>query len=204
MMLLLTMPFMKAEETTFNEQELKDVKDEAPLYRSIYAELFGASNLIGISYDSRIKPGSPLGYRAGISYLRGTADSNLSVGDHAIYFSDEELNGFAVPLEFNCILGKRKSKFEVGFGVSLGVYSIQRNTYFDDVFFPSFEHKNTETQNNFGYFFFSNIGYRYQRKNGFMLRVGFSPSFSFGGSHGIRKYPILYPYLSLGYTIGNK
>lgn len=196
---------MKADDISRNGPQTGDSQEEeAPLYRSIYAELFGASNLIGISYDSRIKPGSPFGYRAGISYLRGTADSNLHVGDHTVYYSNEELNGFAVPLEFNCILGKRKSKFEVGFGVSLGVYTTQKYTYLDGGFFPSYDNSSSVTHNKFGYFFFSNIGYRYQRKNGFMLRVGFSPSFSFGGNHGITKYPILYPYLSLGYTIGNK
>ncbi|MBD5278604.1 MAG: hypothetical protein HDS32_05145, partial [Bacteroides sp.] len=63
-------PAMKAEEETYSTPETQQAAEEvAPLYRSIYAELFGASNLIGISYDSRIKPGSPFGYRGGISYV---------------------------------------------------------------------------------------------------------------------------------------
>ena len=40
--------------------------------KSIYPELLGASNMIGVSYDTRIKPGSVFGYRAGISYFYGT------------------------------------------------------------------------------------------------------------------------------------
>lgn len=192
------------EETTFEPETLQATEETAPLYRSIYAELFGASNLIGISYDCRIKPGSPFGYRAGISYLHASADANLNFNGNQIYFSNEELYGFAVPLEFNCILGKRKSKFEVAFGLNIGVYNTQKYTYYDESVFPSLDHNIKERLTTFGYYFFSNIGYRYQRKNGFMLRVGVSPSFSFGDRHSLRKAPFLYPYLSLGYTIGNK
>ena len=204
-MVVCILPVLKAEEeTSLNTVTQEAAEETAPLYRSIYAELFGASNLIGISYDCRIKPGSPFGYRAGISYIHGTADANLNFNGNQVYSSNEELNGFAVPLEFNCILGPRKSKFEVAFGLNIGVYTTQKYSYYDDTIFPSLDYKITERHTAFGYYFFSNIGYRYQRKNGFMLRVGVSPSFSFGGSHGIRKFPLLYPYLSLGYTIGNK
>lgn len=192
-------PGIKAEEETcFNPETQQAVEEVAPLYRSIYAELFGASNLIGISYDSRIKPGSPFGYRGGISYVAGY--------QYILFYSDK-MSGFAIPLEFNCILGKRKSKFEIGLGVNLGVYSTEQSLFLDENGYPSiFEpaYKVTVSRNTFGYYFFSNIGYRYQRKNGFMLRVGVSPSFSFAGPHAVKKDPFLYPYLSLGYTIGNK
>lgn len=198
-------PHLKAEkETTLNPETQQTTEETAPLYRSIYAELFGASNLIGISYDCRIKPGSPFGYRAGISYLHASADAHLNFNGNPIYSNNEELYGFAVPMEFNCILGKRKSKFEVALGLNIGVYDTQKFTYFDESVFPSLDYNIKERHTTFGYYFFSNIGYRYQRKNGFMLRIGVSPSFSFGGSHGLRKAPLLYPYLSLGYTIGNK
>ena len=45
-----------------------------------------------------------------------------------------------------------------------------------------------------------NIGYRYQRESGFMFRAGVSPSFNFGDKYELRKTPLLYPYLSFGYT----
>ena len=57
--------------------------------KSIYLELLGASNMIGVSYDTRIKPGSVFGYRAGISYFYGTN------------YNSNEGHGFSVPLEFN-------------------------------------------------------------------------------------------------------
>ena len=58
-------------------------------YKNIYLELLGASNMIGVSYDTRIKPGSAFGYRAGISYFYGTN------------YNSNEGHGFSVPLEFN-------------------------------------------------------------------------------------------------------
>ena len=33
-----------------------------------------------------------------------------------------------------------------------------------------------------------------------MFRAGISPSFNFGDKYGLRKTPLLYPYLSFGYT----
>lgn len=175
---------------------IRNTSEEAPpLYRSIYVELLGASNLIGVSYDCRIRPGSPFGYRAGISYLSASSSYSNVTG---FYHCEESLRGFAVPVEFNCILGKRKSKFEVSFGMNLGVYTSRTYTLF-----PANQYQSYTESSDFGYYFYTNIGYRYQRKNGFMLRVGVSPSFSFG-RHGITKEPLLYPYLSLGYTIGNK
>lgn len=171
------------------------VKEE-PMYRNIYIEFLGASTLIGISYDSRIKPGSPFGYRAGIAYASGSSSF--------LGLLTDKMHCLTVPLAFNCILGKRKSKFEVSFGINMGVYSVEEYYFYDDegkpsILFPSYVKK--ETRNIFGYYFFSDIGYRYQRKSGFMLRVGVNPSFNFGGRNGIGKSPLLYPYLSLGYTL---
>lgn len=39
--------------------------------KNIYIEFLGASNLIGVSFDSRFTPISPWGYRIGISYFQG-------------------------------------------------------------------------------------------------------------------------------------
>ena len=57
-----------------------------------------------------------------------------------------------------------------------------------------------ESRNTFGYYIFLNIGYRYQRESCFMFRAGVSPSFNFGDKYELRKTPLLYPYLSFGYT----
>lgn len=159
--------------------------------KSIYLELLGASNMIGVSYDTRIKPGSAFGYRAGISYFYGT-DYNSNEG-----------HGFSVPLEFNCILSKRRSKFEAGTGINMGLYSIKETYWVNSEGNVSIIEPVTqivESRNTFGYYIFLNIGYRYQRESGFMFRAGISPSFNFGDKYGLRKTPLLYPYLSFGYT----
>lgn len=52
----------------------------------------------------------------------------------------------------------------------------------------------------FGYYFFSNIGYRYISTKGFLFRIGLSPSFSFNDKHGVTKEPFIYPYISFGYS----
>lgn len=56
--------------SAFGQEIESSHKDKT--YKSIYLELLGASNMIGVSYDTRIKPGSVFGYRAGISYFYGT------------------------------------------------------------------------------------------------------------------------------------
>ena len=86
---------------------------------------------------------------------------------------DQKINGVGVPLELNYLLGKKNSKLELGFGLSLGVYHIKETVaYVNTVWYPGTEytdHKSgeikyyTNKENRFGYFFFGDIGYRYQR-----------------------------------------
>ena len=57
----------------------------------------------------------------------------------------------------------------------------------------------TSSKTQFGYFFFGDIGYRYQRPNGFMFRVGVSPSFNFGDKYGLKK-AAFFPYIDLGWS----
>lgn len=93
-------------------QEKKSQKEKR--YRSIYVELLGASNLVGISYDARIKESSSWGYRLGISYFLSTNSVfNNSHSNYGVFF----------PLEMNYLMGKKKRKLELGVGTSLGLYS---------------------------------------------------------------------------------
>lgn len=58
--------------------------------KNIYIEFLGASNLIGVSFDSRFTPISPWGYRIGISYFQGGDSfikaSNSNRGITNIYY----------------------------------------------------------------------------------------------------------------------
>lgn len=86
--------------------------------RSLSVEILGAQNIVGINYDSRFNGNSGLGYRVGIGY---------GYGNNSGLF-DQNINGVGVPLELNYLLGKKRSKLEVGFGTSLGVYHIKETT----------------------------------------------------------------------------
>ena len=153
--------------------------------RSLSVELLGAQNIAGINYDSRFEGNSGLGYRVGIGY---------GYGDNSGW-PDQKINGVGVPLELNYLLGKKNSKLELGFGASLGVYQVNATIgYVKDT---GWFYTSSKTQ--FGYFFFGDIGYRYQRPNGFMFRVGVSPSFNFGDKYGLNK-AAFFPYIGFGWS----
>ena len=88
--------------------------------RSLSVELLGAQNVAGINYDSRFKGNSGWGYRVGIGY---------GYGDNSSWV-DQKISGVGVPLELNYLLGEKKSKLEVGFGASLGMYHIKETSWF--------------------------------------------------------------------------
>ena len=139
--------------------------------KNIYVEFLGSSNLIGVSFDSRFTPISPWGYRLGVSYFQG--------GDSFIKASNSN-RGLFFPIEVNFLTSGNKHKLELGLGSNLGIYLTSNTT--------------------FGYYFFSNIGYRYISTKGFLFRIGLSPSFSFNDKHGVTKEPFIYPYISFGYS----
>ncbi len=168
-----------------------------PQYRNIYVEFMGPSNMAGISYDSRLKPGSKWGYRIGLGYAYGT-----SIG---ILDAEEHVHMAGIPIEFNGIFGKKKSKFEAGFGVNLGMYHHSWHKY--NIIMSNggiYLSKDNEKQieNRFYHYCYFNIGYRYQRPSGFQFRIGISPMFSFTRYDGVISMPLLCcPYLSFGYTL---
>ena len=165
--------------------------------RNLSVELLGAQNVVGVNYDSRFDGNSGLGYRVGIGY---------GYGNNSGLF-DQKINGVGVPLELNYLLGKKNSKLELGFGASLGVYQVKETIGYvggypdggnTDETSPKIDFY-TSSRTQFGYFFFGDIGYRYQRSNGFMFRVGVSPSFNFGDKYGLKK-AAFFPYIGLGWS----
>ncbi|MCR5078093.1 MAG: hypothetical protein K6A82_08675 [Prevotella sp.] len=180
--------------------------------KTIYMELMGASNLVGINYDARFNDHTRFGWRAGVSFGYGH-DSGL-FGDHS------DVRGYAVPLEVNYLLGSQKNNLEIGVGASVGIYNIhERVTAIlpgpiaslpqdqqahaigegeaPDGPFTVLAYE--QRRNALGYFFFGNIGYRHVSRKGFLFRVGVSPSFHFSDSHAIVK-SLLYPYLGFGWA----
>lgn len=163
--------------------------------QSISLELFGAHNLVGVNYDTRFKGDTGLGYRVGVGYGYGST-SGLFVGDQTI-------KGVGVPVELNYLLGKKNNKLEVGVGTSLGIYHVNEEHVYYYLPTNEFPYGITVTitidENRFGYFLFGTLGYRYQRPEGFVFRVGISPSFNFGDKCGLDK-SLLYPYIGLGWS----
>jgi len=165
--------------------------------QSLSVEILGAQNTFGINYDARFRGNDGLGYRVGIGYGYGEDD---------IFFS-QNLKGVGVPLELNYLLGHHNSKLELGFGANLGIYHVRETAaYYDADYTPDGSDTPVggvtfyDTSSNcFGYLLFGNVGYRYQRPHGLLLRVGLSPSFNFGDKHGLHK-TFFYPYLGFGWS----
>lgn len=178
------------------------VKKKVPqgLCRTLFFEFGGPSFGLGLGYDSRFRPGSVLGYRAGISITNG---SNGTVfGDYRSYYK-----GVSIPLELNAIMGKRKSKFEVGIGMIPSILRHEEHGWsyktsvdelghirFDE--FKTFHRKKTRID----IMGMLNIGYRYQRQHGFFMRVGLTyliGDYKCSPIDGA----IIMPYIAFGYTI---
>ncbi len=169
--------------------------------RHIAVELLGAQNAVGINYDSRFKGNSGLGYRVGIGFGYGD-NSGWFDQDNSGWF-DQTVKGVGVPVALNYLAGKKRHKLEVGVGTSLGVYHVEETTWlwYQPVPPETEGHDElcTSTSNRFGYFLFGDLGYRYQRDNGFMFRAGISPSFNFGDKYGLKK-SAFYPYIGFGWS----
>ena len=195
---VLLIVFLAATQTAMAQQNENTQK-------SVYVEMLGASNMIGMNYDSRLKPNSPWGYRVGLGY---TYSKN-----YGLFSGSTSLKGVDVPIEANYLLGKKSSKLELGLGLNLGyytekydVYTIKNNDVYTiknigeegDMVYYTTEYVGEDSHSTWGYYFFGNIGYRYQPSHGFQFRAGISPSFNLGGKHAVTKSR--FPYISFGYV----
>ena len=94
---------------------------------------------------------------------------------------------------FNCPEYNKRSSHNLCFCKSSDISFIEKSK-------DQYETINLTSNTTFGYYFFSNIGYRYISTKGFLFRIGLSPSFSFNDKHGVTKEPFIYPYISFGYS----
>lgn len=171
--------------------------------QSVFAELAGASNGVGLNYESRFGKTSPLGWRVGLAW--GYCESSSF-----LFGASESLRAYTVPLGVNWLIGRGRNKLELGAGVSLGLYNVHSLYYDyrlirnvdlgDGTQMPEYEAiPHAESENKFGYFVFGDIGYRHVSRKGFLFRAGISPSFNFDDSHGVSK-GFFFPYLGFGYS----
>lgn len=131
-------------------------------HKNIYVELLGSHILSGVNFDMRFKKGHTdgIGFRVGVGglYVSGT-DQNTSASIGLVTF----------PLEFNHLLGKKRSFLVTGIGI-LPVYAAV-NAYGDIT--------NNEYVNEEGFAItggFLTIGYRFQpKKSGIMFQANWNP-----------------------------
>ena len=153
--------------------------------KSVTLDLLGSSGLAGVSFDSRFKGNNGFGYNVGLAYAYGTGTLN-----------NYSVNGIGIPLEINYLFGQRSSHLVLGLGMTNGIYKYSGHSVFIGYGDDAVEIKPTEEDGRYwGYNFFGDIGYRFQRENGFAFGVGVKPTFIFTDGKLNGK---LMPYLSLG------
>ena len=155
--------------------------------KSVYGELLGASQMIGVNYDARFNRAVPygLGWRTGLGFGYAYSSSSsvaLSFADGEMPVAYNRMFRFAVPLEVNYLLGKGKSKFESGAGA---IVCLDRFT----------SETGGAPEHSFGAIPYFSLGYRLVTDKGFLLRAGAMPLLSFSPFH-----VSFYPYLGFGWA----
>lgn len=188
---------LSAQQTSDNE-----TRDHA-----VYLEIGGGSLISGASYEQRFGKNSRWGVRAGVGFGYSSSSS--------FFMGSTSTRAWTVPVGVNYLVGSKKNSLEVGVGVSLGVYNLHYDelsyenvseaTFNDFLANPqkypgnmisaysdtsdpptyTFGYRYGKSKNEFGYFFFGNIGYRHVAKSGFMFRVGITPTLNFGGNNAV-------------------
>lgn len=164
-----------------NAQGTTSENDSTIRMQTVFLESGAASNGIGLNYERRLKSDPRWGWRAGVAWGYG-----MEWISH-VYSSSERI--YTGSLGMNYLLGQKRSKLELGAGVSAGLY----NSHFDIKYYG------VSKENKFGYYLYGNIGYRYQARNGFQFRAGWSPVTGLGTKHGLKSQADVF-YLSVGWS----
>ena len=92
--------------------------DSKPRSHNVYVDFFSSSNIVSVNYDTRFPKSSVLGWRAGVGY------SHSRFRGDGGWFGNYR-PGISLPLGFNALFGDGKSKFELGLGITPGLYSFR-------------------------------------------------------------------------------
>lgn len=153
-------------------------------HKNIYVEFLGSHILAGVNYDMRLKKGrmDGIGFRAGIGGLSASVfDQNTEITLGLVTF----------PIEFNHLIGKKRSSLVTGIGL-LPVYaSLSADGELTDYEFIQGE--------GFGFVGgFLTMGYRFQpRKTGIMFQANWNPLILRGSGFNIG-------WIGLGIGVGFK
>ncbi len=175
---------------------------------SVFMEIGGASNFVGLNYDMRLKKSSPWGFRTGVSWAYNE-ENNGSV-------TKEHLWGFNT--EINYLIGGRRNHLELGLGNKLWMikYKLDGNYYapsYSETYASSTD-DGSEQPVKISYrktwvrdMIYLNIGYRHEALHGFQFRCGVTPmihvtnEFLWADGSSCKKGAILFaPYVSFGWA----
>ena len=134
-------------------------------HKNVFVEFLGNGLFISTNFDMRFKRGvqDGLGFRAGIGGV------SLEASD--VEGSQVRVGLVTFPLAVNYLVGKGRSSFETGLGVTVLYASAAVRGGDIDI-----------EADGVGAIGVINFGYRYQPKNnGFMFRINYSPIFGGGG-----------------------
>lgn len=158
---------------------------------NIYVDLFGSSNIISVNYDTRFGGSSVFGWRAGVG-------CSVSAFDH--HFFPNYQPGISLPLGVNALFGKHASKFEIGVGITPSLAAYRKSVEEHDDEGNHITRYIGPTLWRGSYALGIDLGYRLQRANGFMFRIGLSPCLDMNKwCVSIHMLSFL-PYISFGYT----
>lgn len=132
---------------------------------SIYGEVGGPCWGVSANWDARLKKNSPWGYQVGLGWA-GQWDNMMGIHTHTMYYG--------LTIGMNYLIGKRKSKLELGAGNQLRLISSKLvvAAYMDKESDISIKSENKTQVRDFLYM---NVGYRYTTTHGFQFRCGVTP-----------------------------
>lgn len=131
---------------------------------SIYGEVGGPCWGISANWDARLKKNSPWGYQVGLGWA-GQWDNMMGIHTHTMYYG--------LTTGMNYLIGKRKSRLELGLGNQLRLISSKLVVaYMDKESDISIKSENKTQVRDFLYM---NVGYRYTSTHGFQFRCGVTP-----------------------------
>lgn len=132
---------------------------------SIYGEVGGPCWGVSANWDARLKKDSHWGYQVGLGWA-GRWDNAADIHTHTMYYG--------LTTGVNYLIGKRKSKLELGAGNHLHLISskLAYASYIDLTGDINIQTKNETQARDFLYM---NIGYRHVSSHGFLFRCGITP-----------------------------
>lgn len=135
--------------------------------KAIFIEAFGQGLQASVNYNMRLMLGAQdgIGFRVGVGGIF-TCTANADAGN--------EMKGvLAFPIGLNYLMGKNKSSFEAGLGLT---------PHYADTVIDSPTNPEIIEENGWGANGYLNVGYRFQPPdNGFMFRLNWTPVISSTG-----------------------